>query len=139
MIKIMNQSQIDRICFQYKKWYLEHFPLCGFCFHRVKEGEADLTHIIRRSYSREMQMVKLNCCLAHRDCYQIWDDNPEQAVYLPRIIEILYIVYLLDEKFFNLIAGNFVTISDILQLFPGVENREITHHGQLLQLTYLYS
>lgn len=133
----MNQVQIDRICSQYKKWYLEHFPLCGFCFHRVKEGEADLAHIIRRSYSREMQMVKLNCCLAHRDCHNLYDNSPDQAVYLPRIIEILYITYLLSEDYFNLIADNYKELADVLQLFPSVEYQDVKHHGEILSLQYL--
>jgi hypothetical protein len=135
---ILKQSQIDHVIHQHKVWYESNFPLCGFCFHRVKEGKGQLAHIVRRSYSRELQTYKLNTVLAHPDCHSLYDDSPEQAVYLPRIIEILYIAYLLDPDYFNLIANNFVAINDVLQLFPSVEYREIEHHGQILQLNYLY-
>jgi hypothetical protein len=135
---IQKQSDIDRKLSIIKKWYQTHYSLCLFCGHAVRK-EGDLAHLIRKSYSRELQTVKLNTGLAHRDCHEIYDNDYSGAVYLPRIVECLYIIYLLDENYFNLIAGNFVTIFDVLQLFPGVEYREIKHHGELIQLTYLYS
>ena len=134
---MLSQSQIDRICNQHRAWYLRHYPVCGYCGHLVRK-EGELSHIIRRSYSRELQTVKLNTCLAHSNCHSIWDDSPEQSLYLPRIIEICYIVYLLDENYFNLIAGHFEELAHVLQLFPSVEYRNIEHHGELLQLNYLY-
>jgi lipopolysaccharide biosynthesis protein len=133
---MLTQSQIESICSQYKGWYKQHWPLCLYCGHTVKNG--DLSHIIRRSYSMELQTVKLNCGLSHRSCHEIWDDKPDQQIYLPRIIEILYIVYLLDEQYFNLIAGNFEDLAHVLQLFPSVEYRNIQHHGEITQLNYLY-
>lgn len=130
------QSQIDRICAQYKAWFSAHYPLCLYCGHNVREG--DLSHIIRKSYSRELQTVKLNTGLAHRSCHDIWDNQPDQHIYLPRIVEILYIIYVLDENYFNQIAGNYESLAHILQLFPSVEYRDITYHGEILQLNYLY-
>ena len=132
------QSSIENICSQYKAWYRENFPLCIFCHHRIKEGEGDLAHLIRRSYSRDLQTIKLNTGLAHPDCHTIYDDSPDQAIYLPRIIEVLYIVYLLDENYFNLIAGHYEQLADVLQLFPSVQYQEIEHHGELVQLLYLF-
>ncbi|NMC59219.1 MAG: hypothetical protein GYA51_07545 [Candidatus Methanofastidiosa archaeon] len=131
------QSQIEKILSEYKKWYFINYPLCGLCGHIVR-GEGDLAHIVRRSYSIELQTMKLNTFLSHRVCHDLYDNSPAQAVYLPRIIEILYIAYLLDSDYFNLIAGHFEELAHVLQLFPTVEYRNIEHHGQILQLNYLY-
>lgn len=135
---IEKQSDIDRKLFIIKKYFQQHWPLCGYCGHLVR-GPSELSHIIRRSYSRELQTVKLNCTLAHSSCHSIWDDSPSDALFLPRIIEILYIVYLLDEQYFNLIAAHYRGLSHVLQLFPDVPYKEIEHHGQLLSLQYLYT
>jgi lipopolysaccharide biosynthesis protein len=134
---MLTQSQIDRICAQHKAWYWKNYPVCGYCGHRVRK-EGELSHIIRRSYSRELQTVKLNTCLAHHDCHEIWDDKPDQHIYLPRIVEVLYIIFLLSPEYFHQIAGNYESLAHILQLFPSVEYRDIEHHGQVLQLIYLY-
>jgi hypothetical protein len=134
---ILKQKEIDRILHQHKVWYESHFPLCGFCFHRVKKGEGQLAHIVRRSYSRELQTYKLNTVLSHADCHSLYDDSPEQAIFLPRIIEILYIAYLLDSGYFNLIAEHYRELSHILQLFPEVPYQDIGHHGEILSLQYL--
>lgn len=133
----MRQQQIDQRLAKIKAWYKENYPLCLFCGHLVREG-GQLAYIIRRSYSRELQIVKLNTGLAHHDCHEIYDNFPDQAIYLPRIIEVLYISYLLDETYFNLIAGHYEQLADLLQLFPSVPYREIKHHGELLTLQYLY-
>ncbi len=130
------QSQIDAECNKLKRWYKIHYPICLYCGHNVREG--DLSHIIRRSYSRELQTVKLNTGLAHRSCHEIWDNELDQHIYLPRIVEILYIIYLLSPEYFHQIAGNYESLAHILQLFPSVEYRDITHHGEILQLNYLY-
>lgn len=130
------QSQIDAECNKLKRWYKIHYPICLYCGHNVREG--DLSHIIRRSYSRELQTVKLNTGLAHRSCHEIWDGQPDQHIYLPRIVEILYIIYLLSPEYFHQIAGNYESLAHILQLFPSVEYKDIEHHGQILQLNYLY-
>ena len=134
----MQQQQIDRELSKIKAWYIENWPLCIFCGHRIKGGEGDLAHLIRRSYSRDLQTVKLNTGLAHRSCHDIFDNEPDQAVYLPRIVEVLYISYLLDETYFNLIAGHYEQLADVLQLFPSVPFQKIEHHGELLTLQYLY-
>lgn len=134
---MLTQSQIDRICAQHKAWYTEYYPLCGYCGHSVR-GCGELSHIIRRSYSRELQTIKLNCTLSHPACHQIWDNEPDQHIYLPRIVEILYIIFLLSPEYFNQIAGNYESLAHILQLFPSVEYRDITYHGEILQLNYLY-
>lgn len=133
---MLTQSQIDAECHKLKRWYKIHYPICLYCGHNVMEG--DLSHIIRRSYSRELQTVKLNCGIAHRDCHSIWDNLPDQHIYLPRIVEILYIIFLLSPDYFHQITGNYESLAHILQLFPSVEYRDIEHHGQVLQLNYLY-
>lgn len=133
----MQLSHINRELSGIKVWYTENWPLCIFCGHGIKEGEGDLAHLIRRSYSRDLQTVKLNTGLAHRDCHNIFDNEPDQAVYLPRIVEVLYIIFLLDSTYFNLIAGHYEQLADVLQLFPSVSGHEIHHHGELLTLQYL--
>jgi lipopolysaccharide biosynthesis protein len=135
---MLTQSQIDSTLEGYKRWYWQNYPLCLFCAHCVRK-DGQLAHLIRRSESRSLQAVKLNTGLAHDSCHSIFDDSPDQAVYLPRIIECLYIIYLLDEDYFNRIASNYEQLADVLQLFPSVEYRDIEHHGELVQLTYLYS
>lgn len=134
---IYHQSQIEKILSEYKKWYVNYYPLCGLCGHLVRK-EGDLAHVIRRSYSVDLQTVKLNTFLSHRMCHDLYDNNPQQAIYLPRIVEILYLAYILDFQYFNLIAGHFEQLAHVLQLFPSVEYRNITHHGELLELNYLY-
>lgn len=135
---MLTQSQIDRECEKIKRWYELNWPLCIFCGHFVKHGQ--LAHLIRRSYSRELQTVKLNTGLSHSSCHNIFDDHPDQAVYLPRIVEVLYIIHLLDESYFNQISGSFNELYEILQLFPEVRSDipALEHHGELLQLNYLY-
>jgi len=132
-----NDAHIESKLFEIKKWYQNHFPLCGFCGHLVR-GEGDLAHVIRRSYSLELQTVKLNTFLSHRECHEIYDNDPSQAIYLPRIVEILYIAYLLDSDYFNLVAGHYEALADVLQLFPTISDqiRPPEHHGELLTLQY---
>jgi hypothetical protein len=132
---MLKQSQIDRKLNEIKGWYIENYPLCLFCGHFVKDG--DLAHLIRRSGSRELQTLKLNTGLAHRDCHDIFDNDFSQSVFLPRIIECLYIIYLLDEQYFYLIAEHYRELSHILQLFPEVPYQDIEHHGEILSLQYL--
>lgn len=134
---MISQNQIDRELSRIKAWYVANWPLCLFCGHLVRKG-GQLAHLVRRSYSRELQIVKLNTGLAHDSCHEIYDNYPDQAVYLPRIVEVLYIVYLLDENYFNLIAGHYEQLADVMQLFPSVPYQKIEHHGELLQLNYLY-
>lgn len=134
---VNQRPKIERKLARIKDWYEENFPLCLFCGHAVKEGTGDLSHIIRRSASLEMQTNKLNTGLAHRSCHSIFDNEPDQAVYLPRIIEILYIVYLLDENYFNIISSHYQQLAPVLQLFPTVPYQNIQHHGQLITLQYL--
>lgn len=134
---ILKQSEIDRQLYEIKRWYQKHFPLCGFCFHLVRDN-GELAHLVRRSYSRELQTYKLNLVLCHHDCHYLFDNDYNSAIFLPRIIEILYIIYLICPDYLNLIANNFSELADILQQFPMVEYRDIEHHGQIIQLNYLY-
>jgi len=134
---MLSQSQIDSKVSMLKSWYSNHYPVCGYCGHVVRK-DGELSHIIRRSYSRALQTEKLNTCLAHNTCHQIWDDSPEQAVYLPRALEILYVVFLLSPDYFNIIAPHFDQFSDAIAQFPEVPYRDIQYHGEILQLNYLY-
>lgn len=135
---IQKQSDIDHKLAIIKNWYKQHYPICGFCGHLVREG-GDLAHFIRRSYSVELQTNKLNSCLCHRHCHSCFDNSPDQAQYLPRIIEVMYIIWRLDQQYFNQIADQMPELFPVFEQFPGLEIGELDHHGELLQLTYLYS
>lgn len=132
----MTQSQIDRELSAIKSWYQQYYPLCGFCGHALRGG-GQLAHLVRRSYSRELQTVKLNVVLAHHDCHTIWDDNPNSAVYLPRTLELLYIIWRLSPDYFNLIAYHFEELAPAIAQFPDVPVMTLEHHGELLTLQYL--
>jgi hypothetical protein len=135
---MLTRSQIDRRLDQIKSWYWNHWPLCIFCGHEIRRKEGgQLAHLIRRSYSVELQTMKLNTGLAHHSCHEIFDNEPSQAIYLPRILECLYIIYLLDENYFYRIAGDYEPLAIALQLFPSVPYRDIKHHGELITLQYL--
>jgi hypothetical protein len=133
---MISQGSIDRDLTKIKRWYELNYPLCVFCGHRVKAGH--LAHLIRRSYDRKLQSIKLNTGLAHPACHEIFDDHPEQAVYLPRILEVLYIIYRLDERYFKQIRYNFEELADMLSCFSKIEIQYLEHHGDMLQLNYLH-
>lgn len=132
----LSQSQIESILQKHKAWYWKHYPLCVFCGHRVRH-DGDLAHLIRKSYSIPLQTVKLNCGIAHRSCHDIFDNDPGQAIYLPRFIECMYIIWMLDEQYFNQISHNYPQLSDIFSQFNTVPYEKLDHHGELIQLDYL--
>lgn len=133
----LSKVQIDRKLAEIKRWYKRNYPLCVFCHHKVKDGE--LAHLIRRSYTSEIMTLKLNTGLAHHDCHEIFDDHPDQAQYLPRMKEVMYIIWLLDQEYFNQIADKYPELADIFAQFPDVrpDVPDLNHHGELLQLQYL--
>jgi len=120
-----------------KQWYLEHYPLCGLCGHAIRDGGWDLAHIIRRSYSVELQTVKLNCMIAHRECHETYDNDFDQSQFLPRIKEVMYIAWLLSPDYFNQVADNYPLLHPIFERFPEVGITELDHHGELLTLQYI--
>jgi hypothetical protein len=117
-----------------KRWYYLHYPLCVFCGHKVREG--DLAHLIRRSHSPGLKTLKLNTGLAHRECHNIYDNDPGQSQYLPRMPEVLYIIYLLDREYFNQISDNYPLLYPFIKRFPEVDLNP-SHHGEILTLWYL--
>jgi len=122
-----------------KQWYLQNYPLCVFCGHRVRK-HGDLAHLIRRSYSMDMMAMKLNTGLAHRNCHECFDNDPVNAVYLPRILEVLYIIWLLDRQYFSQISESYPIYNDLFGLFPvHYDNYPFIpdHHGEVIQLWYL--
>lgn len=132
------QSKIESTLQKYKAWYLHHYALCVFCGHHFKKNDTiQLAHLIRRSYSSELQTVKLNCGLSHFSCHDIFDNDPGQAIYLPRFIECMYIIWMLDEQYFNQISHNYPQLSDIFSQFNTVPYEKLDHHGELIQLDYM--
>jgi len=134
----MTQSQIDTALAKIKAWYIEHYNLCLFCGHSVRK-HGDLAHIIRRSSSRDLQTLMLNTGLAHRECHDIFDNDPQKAQYLPRMVEVMFIIYLLDKEYFYQLAEHMPELSPAFELFPEVPDMELKHHGELLTLQYLHS
>jgi len=136
---VPKQSEIDHCLYDIKLWYKNNWPLCGFCGHLVRDN-GDLAHLIRRSYSRELQTNKLNLVLCHRHCHDIFDESPEKAQYLPRMTEVMYIIYLLDKEYFNQLAERMPELHPAFELFPDVRSdiSDIKHHGELITLQYLH-
>jgi hypothetical protein len=124
------ESDLQRL----KEWYWHNWNLCLFCNHSVRR-HGDLAHLIRRSASREVMTLKLNTGLTHRDCHTIFDDKPDQAIYLPRFYECMYLIFLIDDQYFNQMVGTlypdiwFPDFFRISSLLPTPE-----HHGELLTL-----
>lgn len=88
MKKSSEQQKIDRELSKIKKELLRTRPMCIFCLQRVGEN-CDLAHKIRRSETSniftkfELQTHKMNVGLAHRNCHDTFDDDPELAKSLP--------------------------------------------------------
>lgn len=118
-----------------KRWYRLNYPLCLFCGHRVNEG--DLAHIVRKSFTTDLITLKLNTGLAHRECHDCYDNEAEQAQFLPRMPEILFIAWRLDPEYFYQIADKFPLLAPFFERYPEVEIGEIEHHGEILTLQYL--
>lgn len=130
----MNQNLIDSRLAKIKSWYLINWPVCIFCNHRVGEN-AQLAHLIRKSETRsELQYEKLNTGLAHHDCHDIFDNKPYEMVYLPRIYEVLYIIWLLDPDYFNRISSYVPNYNNIYDSFPDLPYKDIEHHGELIHV-----
>jgi hypothetical protein len=108
--------------------------LCLFCNHRVRR-DGDLAHLIRRSASIEYQTLKLNTGLAHRECHEVFDNKPGEAIYLPRFYECMYLIFLIDHQYFGQMIGTvypdvwFPDFYEIEGMLPA-----ITHHGELLTI-----
>ena len=135
---MLSQSQIESRLSVIKAWYKENYPICVFCGHLVREKEGgQLAHLIRRSYSKRYETLKLNTGLAHHDCHEIFDNDFSGAVHLPRIAEVLYIIWTIDKDYFNLIAPHFEDLSHLISQFPDVPAQDLTHHGELITLQYL--
>lgn len=81
--------------------------------------------------------LKLNTGLAHRECHSIYDDCPGQAVYLPRMPEVMYIVYRLDPQYFFRISEKYPLLFPFFERYQEVNMGEIQHHGEILTLQYL--
>jgi len=140
-----DQSRIDSQLSRIKAWYTLHWPLCLFCNHLVKPDEAQLAHIIRRSwasniYSRyELQTMKLNTGLAHPDCHDIADNKPKEAILLPRFNEVMFLSFLIDPAYFEeqkLSYGDFYTFPDFIRISDryALHLQHYEHHGDLLIL-----
>lgn len=124
------QSEITQL----KEWYWFNWPLCLFCNHRVRYG--DLAHLIRRSASISLQTSKLNTGLAHRECHNIFDDKPGEAIYLPRFFECMYLIWKMDINYYNRLCSIYLDSDFIMPDFFTIDAKlpPIEHHGELLTL-----
>lgn len=100
-----------------KKYLLANEPICIFCLHlitpaQIRNGEADLCHKIRRSEKSDLyddytlQVMDLNTGLGHRECHDIYDNSPEEAVKLPGFEQVLLDIYKIDQHIFNKCISN---------------------------------
>lgn len=108
MVFTMTEQQyIDRVLYKKKKEWKKHDPVCVFGLHPLKNSEIQVAHLIRRSekiegYSRqELQTMDLNIAPACHDCHDIFDNDPELAVYLPGIHNVLNRIRQIDEMYYN--------------------------------------
>jgi hypothetical protein len=106
-----------------------------FCGHSVKK-HGDLAHLIRRSASSELKTLKLNTGLAHRDCHEIFDNKPSEAIYLPRFYECLFIIWRIDLTYYGQMANNYsmlgINLPDFFKIDQSIGPLEF--HGELLTL-----
>jgi hypothetical protein len=118
MERTAEQQRIDARLSIIKQWYQENYPICPFCGHRVLSG--DLAHFVPRSfaskyYPREViQTLINNVGLAHRDCHEMYDDHPDQAHYLPKILDVAYNVAIIEPDYFPIMFDRY-NLSDILE------------------------
>jgi len=128
-------THIEAELHRLKLWYWHNWRLCLFCNHAVRK-EGDLTHLIRRSASIHLQTLKLNTGLAHRECHDIFDNKPGEAIYLPRFIECMYLIWKIDINYYGPLASCYsnteITLPDFFKIDS--ELPPIEHHGELLTL-----
>jgi hypothetical protein len=136
-----DQDRIESRLALNKRWYRYYWPLCLFCNHKVNNG--DLAHIIPRSYASryytkyEQDTMLLNTGLAHRDCHDIYDNDKDQAQYLPRFREVMYITRLISPEYFNMLMQTHYDHLHRLEWEIGICQKKIRHHGELLFLPHL--
>jgi len=125
------ESDLQRL----KEWYWYNWSLCLFCNHDVRK-HGDLAHLIRRSASRELQTLKLNTGLAHRECHDIFDNKPREAIYLPRFFECMYLIWKIDIQYYGGLCFSYsqlgIYLPDFFLIDPHIPTLE--HHGELLTL-----
>ncbi len=104
-LKSLQQSKIDRKLQKRKEYLALYFPVCIFCGHLCKTG--DLVHLIPRSwqsknYSREeLQTLPMNTWLGHRECHNIFDNHPSEALeLLPFIPSAMMIIKEIDIEYY---------------------------------------
>ena len=94
------------------KLWAEEPPHCIFCGIELSKSVRaytfiDLAHLIRKSntstkWSRlELFTMDENNGLAHRECHEIWDNNPKLIVTLHRHKECLKTIKRIDEDIYN--------------------------------------
>jgi hypothetical protein len=105
MKKSAEQSKIDRLLRDRKKWLIEYEPVCIFCGGFCKE---DLCHKIRRSYASSryprvvIQTLSSNTGLGHRYCHDIFDNDIEGRRLLPLFKEVMQDIKEIDPEYFAL-------------------------------------
>jgi hypothetical protein len=125
------ESDLQRL----KEWYWHNWSLCLFCNHKVRK-HGDLAHLIRKSASRQLQTLKLNTGLAHRECHDIFDDRLKEAVFLPRFYECMYLIWKMDIDYYGQLSYRYssygIWLPDYFLIDPKIPS--IDHHGELLTL-----
>ena len=74
--------------------------VCALCGHPIFPEVPDLVHIIRRSYSQELQDDPRNLIIGHRHCHDLFDNNINSAVNLRFFWDVLKRMQELDEQYY---------------------------------------
>ena len=106
-----NQAKINRAVSKRTQWLFVNYPLCILCGHLIVKG-ADPVHLIRRSnaipdYDRfQIQTLDLNLWLGHRDCHDIFDNKPEEAMLLPQFDLVMALIQQMSPAAYNELNTN---------------------------------
>jgi len=106
-----NQAKINRAIRKRTEWLFVNYPLCIFCGHSIGKY-ADPVHLIRRSnaipdFDRfQIQTMDLNLWLGHRDCHDIFDNKPEEALLLPQFDLVMALIHQMSPEVYNELTIN---------------------------------
>ena len=83
--------------------------------------------------------MKLNTGLAHPDCHDIADNKPQEAILLPRFLEVAFISFLIDPAYHEeqkLVYDDFYEFPDFDKISDefSLHLMNYQHHGDLLIL-----
>lgn len=81
----------------YQEYLYENEPCCYCCGTYV--GYLDFSHLVPRNYNRRLITHPMNIKLKCRRHHKAWENNDKT---MPRYNELMEIVRLLDESYYNI-------------------------------------